>query len=456
MQLKPKALAREVAMIQVSRNRVAKMLVILFFAGSCVAQSWVDLYISGAQTLAVHPDTSSILYIGTLSSAAASESTLLMSRDYGETHDTIYQELSIADIKFHPFSTDTLFLAVASSFGMRSGVLKVTREGVTHDSTWVDQGIQLEPNVSVSRLAIHRTNPDIMLAGTAAFGGGRLWRTTNGGNQWTVADPDHHADVGFLCRHPFIDDRFYYSTYAQTLFESQDGGGYWSPLFASEDWSVYPSCLAIHPEEEGFYFLGTHYGGLFQSADGGENWSPTAPDICIEHIFELLIDPSNPDQIFTISDLGIFHSLDGGLSWQNINFELETDDTRILVLDHASQLLYTGQRRASLYRLDLNLLGTEPSVYQPSHFNIDIFPNPMNPTTTIKYTLPAQGSPSVTIHDLQGRLVWSKSYGSQSAGEHRIQWSGNTINGHNAPSGIYIVQLTSGQRSETSKIVVLK
>ena len=446
-----------VSMFKIIRNRLIKGLVNILLVGACFGQSWVDLDLPGAYTVAIHPDTSFLLYIGTVTSfSVGTYGSLLFSRDNGATRDTILSGLSIADIEFHPFSADTILLACGSANASRPGVLRVTRDGDAYDSTWVDHGIQLSGEHSVAEIIIHRTDPSIMLAGTAAFGAGRLWITVNGGRQWTVAHADHHADVWLLYGDPVIDDSFYYATFAPSLFESHDGGLQWTPLVSFDSENTFPSCLAINPEEPDIYFLGTNYGGLYQSSDSGENWSTIGIDICDQHIFEILIDPTNPDQMFVTTDLGIFQSLDGGITWQNINYDLEISSSRLLVLDHDSQYLYTGSHRSSLYRLDLNMVSTKSSSFQPQTFRIDIFPNPLNPSTTIKYSLPSPTDLTITIHDLLGHQIWVKEVISQSPGEHHLQWSGTTTTGQDVSSGVYIVQLTCDQWSASNKIVVLK
>lgn len=61
------------------------------------------------------------------------------------------------------------------------------------------------------------------------------------------------------------------------------------------------------------------------------------------------------------------------------------------------------------------------------------FPNPFNPTTTIRYTLPAQAvwQTSICVFDVLGRVVANISDGVQSAGTHEVSWNASV------PSGVY-------------------
>ena len=80
-----------------------------------------------------------------------------------------------------------------------------------------------------------------------------------------------------------------------------------------------------------------------------------------------------------------------------------------------------------------------------------IYPNPFNPETTIEYVIPTDEMVSVSIYDLQGRMVTSLSNGVQSAGYHSITWNASEM-----PTGLYFVRLVAGSYRETQKIMLIK
>jgi FlgD Ig-like domain len=83
-------------------------------------------------------------------------------------------------------------------------------------------------------------------------------------------------------------------------------------------------------------------------------------------------------------------------------------------------------------------------------------PNPFNPETTIRYTVPAAGNVTINIYDASGRLVRTLLDGSSPAGSHNVTWNG--VDNHNSQvsSGVYFYRLTAGKFSETKKMVLLK
>lgn len=79
------------------------------------------------------------------------------------------------------------------------------------------------------------------------------------------------------------------------------------------------------------------------------------------------------------------------------------------------------------------------------------FPNPFNPKTTIQYNVQNSELISLKVLDISGRVVETLFEDIIESGNHEIKW-----NAKRNPSGIYFVKLTSGQKSETQKILFLK
>ena len=83
-------------------------------------------------------------------------------------------------------------------------------------------------------------------------------------------------------------------------------------------------------------------------------------------------------------------------------------------------------------------------------------PNPFNPSTTISFTLPERARVTLTVYDVQGRLV--RTLVDEMAGEgyqERI-WDGKDASGNPVGSGVYFYRLTAGDKTLTKKMVLLK
>ncbi len=92
------------------------------------------------------------------------------------------------------------------------------------------------------------------------------------------------------------------------------------------------------------------------------------------------------------------------------------------------------------------------------HPGLDVrnWPNPFNPTTTIAFTLPADGNVTVDVLDLQGRRVRTLVSGQRTAGEHLVTWDGRDDGGRPAASGTYLVRATGAGMVTFHKIVLAK
>ena len=99
-----------------------------------------------------------------------------------------------------------------------------------------------------------------------------------------------------------------------------------------------------------------------------------------------------------------------------------------------------------------NSLGTEIQPLIPIEFSINqIYPNPFNPVTTIYYSVETLNKTSLQVFDLTGRLIETLIHKNLEPGNHQIDWHPRNI-----PSGLYFVELKSGNKREIQKITLLK
>lgn len=83
-------------------------------------------------------------------------------------------------------------------------------------------------------------------------------------------------------------------------------------------------------------------------------------------------------------------------------------------------------------------------------------PNPFNPSIEVSFSVPAAGTVNVSVFDTQGRLVAELMREYSTAGEHTVTWGGEDRNGNTAPSGVYLVLLTSANGETSQKITLAK
>jgi hypothetical protein len=83
-------------------------------------------------------------------------------------------------------------------------------------------------------------------------------------------------------------------------------------------------------------------------------------------------------------------------------------------------------------------------------------PNPFNPTTRIRFALPAASHVNVSVFDVHGRRVATLADRSMPAGNAEVVWNGRDARGVPASSGVYFYRLAANGHTLTKKMVLLK
>ncbi len=91
----------------------------------------------------------------------------------------------------------------------------------------------------------------------------------------------------------------------------------------------------------------------------------------------------------------------------------------------------------------------QPALYE-------VYPNPFNPLTTIRFFVAEAGPVSLRVYDVAGRLVCTLVDAWKPAGEHRANWNGRQAGASLAASGVYFLRLETGSTTTTRKVVMLK
>lgn len=89
-------------------------------------------------------------------------------------------------------------------------------------------------------------------------------------------------------------------------------------------------------------------------------------------------------------------------------------------------------------------------------FDLASRPNPTSGPTTLSFFLARAGEVSLAVYDASGRLVRNLLAGTRSPGHYEIAWDGRDESGHRMGSGIYFYKLTTQDRAQVGKIVVLR
>ena len=86
----------------------------------------------------------------------------------------------------------------------------------------------------------------------------------------------------------------------------------------------------------------------------------------------------------------------------------------------------------------------------------DNYPNPFNPTTTLRFDLPEVSDITLTIYNMLGQKVRTFDYQNTSAGYHSVTWDATNDLGQQVGAGVYLYQLQTNNFVKTRKMVLLK
>jgi len=165
---------------------------------------------------------------------------------------------------------------------------------------------------------------------------------------------------------------------------------------------------------------------------------------------DVLFTGANDGEIYAVQ-----HSLDGGGTAVYFAFDLTLAADTIHV--NADGYLPPTEQQLTLLANLLNLVGVSTSEADDSaelpdrvtlHPN---YPNPFNPSTEIRFTLPEAGAVNVAVFNLIGQKVATLADERFEAGTHSVNF-----NGRDLPSGVYLCRMTSGSFAQTQKLVLVK
>jgi len=83
-------------------------------------------------------------------------------------------------------------------------------------------------------------------------------------------------------------------------------------------------------------------------------------------------------------------------------------------------------------------------------------PNPFNPATEIRFTLPAEQAVRLVVYDVSGRLVRTLVDETRLAGDHAARWDGTDRSGRAVASGTYFARLTGRGVNQVRSMALIR
>lgn len=98
-----------------------------------------------------------------------------------------------------------------------------------------------------------------------------------------------------------------------------------------------------------------------------------------------------------------------------------------------------------------NSKGIKKCIAPVDYYSTNIYPNPFNPSTTIKYQIPEDGIVSIKIYDVLGKEIATLVNEEKEAGNYEVSFNGSDL-----ASGIYIYRIQVNDFVSSKKMMLLK
>ena len=86
-----------------------------------------------------------------------------------------------------------------------------------------------------------------------------------------------------------------------------------------------------------------------------------------------------------------------------------------------------------------------------------VVPNPFNPQTSIRFSLPRELAVTAEVWSVDGsRVTTLLKNDARTAGENEVRWDGRNSSGERVASGVYLFRLTSALGARTTRLVLLE
>ena len=76
--------------------------------------------------------------------------------------------------------------------------------------------------------------------------------------------------------------------------------------------------------------------------------------------------------------------------------------------------------------------------------------------TTLRFDLDYTSNVNVSIYNILGNEIITLFNGELNVGRHAMQWNANNAYGQKVPSGLYLYQVTSDNRTLIGKMLLMK
>ena len=309
----------------------------------------------------------------------------------------------------------------------------------------IDGGTNWTPQVSGINNEINSVNFINSLEGWCVSNVHELLKTIDGGTTWQKISFPGYLPIYSI---NFIDNLHGWALGYKMIYKTSDGGLSWSNIEMEE---TYVKSFFISPTTAWAVGENSH---IIKTTNGGDSWfyqqSGVNNNLTDVYFF-------NEQMGIAIGSGGtIIKTTDGGSTWIKSESGAATNRDFYsiqFISDHIGWILgwrvLLSTNNAGGFTSVENENFSTKNVYSFELFNN--YPNPFNPSTKISWQSPVSSWQTLKIYDVLGNEIAKLVDSEKEAGYHSINFYGSDL-----PSGVYFYRIESGNFISTRKMLLLK
>lgn len=299
-------------------------------------------------------------------------------------------------------------------------------------------------------------DPNILYTGTY-----KIYKSTNGGNNWSVISPDltdglvynpRFHTITTLAESAIDPAILYVGTVDANVWRTTNGGETWDSIHHNGLPNRYVSCVKASTNDVNTVFVSLSgyksndfVAHIYKSTNKGNTWENIGGDMPAIAVNDLYVIPQTADLvIFAATDAGVYGTIDGGIHWERLGEAMPMIPVYDLEYNPVNQQLIAATFARSIMTYPLNAIINQFTVaptVNSANLSLQVMPNPVQDKLQIK--LPNTNPQQLQLFNTNGIMVHSQNI------QNTQQ---TTLSLQQLPIGIYFlrtVDTTTGQYAVT-------
>lgn len=289
------------------------------------------------------------------------------------------------------------------------------------------------------------------LTGFICGGKGAIYKTTDGGKSWKFVQTSF-GNINFK-KIVFADEKNGWAAGDRDIIaRTTDGGNSWFQSLNATGRN-YDIVFADSLMGWAIGYYNDFDIPFVRTTDGGNNWIRFRAPLQ-DPLFQMVFPSKKTGYAIAYNNV-LFKTSDGGENWRRVKFPIKSNFNSISFIDDLTGWVSTQDGyilKTTIGAEEYVVNVAEDEINSPNDFYLcQNFPNPFNPVTTIKYSIPHECKVNITVYNSLGQKVRDLVDEIKQGGIYQATFDGNGLT-----SGVYLYRLNAGVFSQTKKLILLK